>query len=85
MKLNVWKQAQELESLMLHLESRMNNLESILARLLTKPKADTSMISKEKAQELAERKARQRVKGAAYARKYYQKKKAERAAQQEVK
>lgn len=85
MKLNVWKQTQELEGLILHLESRMNNLESILARLLTKPKADTSMISKEKAQELAERKARQRVKGAAYARKYYQKKKAERAAQQEVK
>jgi hypothetical protein len=75
MKLNVWKQAQEMETLILHLESRINNLESTLAAVLSNRKTDPNMISKEKANELAERKARQRVKNAAYARKYYQKKK----------
>jgi hypothetical protein len=73
MKLNVWKQAQEMETIILHLESRINDLESTLAAVLSNRKTD--MISKEKAQELAERKAKQRIKNAAYARKYYQKKK----------
>jgi hypothetical protein len=75
MKLNVWKQAQEMETIILHLESRINDLESTLAAVLSNRKTDPNMISKEKAKELAERKARQRVKNAAYARKYYQKKK----------
>jgi hypothetical protein len=78
MKLNVWKQAQELEALVLHLESRINDLESTIAAVLSNRKTDKSMISKDKAEELAERKAKQRIKSAAYARKYYQKKKAER-------
>lgn len=82
MKFNLWKQAQEMETLILHLESRINNLESILSSVLSNRKTDPSMISKEKAKELAERKAKQRIKNAAYARKYYQKKKAQR---QEVK
>ena len=69
MKLNVWKQAQELETIILHLESRINDLESTLAAVLSNRKTD--MISEEKAEELAERKEQRRV----YARNYYQKKK----------
>jgi hypothetical protein len=76
MKLNVWKQAQELEIIILQLESRINDLESTIAAVLLNRKTD--MISKERAEDFAERKARQRIKQAAYARKYYQKKKAER-------
>lgn len=78
MKLNVWKQAQEMETIILHLESRINDLESTLAAVLSNRKTDPSMILKEKAEELAERKAKQRIKNAAYARKYYLKKKAQR-------
>ena len=81
MKLNVWKQAQELETLVLHLESRIDNLESVLASVLTKPRVDPNWISKMKEKEFFDKKAQQR----AYARKYYQKKKAERAAQKEAK
>jgi len=81
MKLNVWKQAQELETLILHLESRIDNLESVLASVLTKPRVDPSWISKMKEKELLDKRAQQR----AYSRKYYQKKKAERAAQKEEK
>ena len=72
MKLNVWKHAQELEALVLHLESRIDNLESILASVLTK--VNPNWISKMKEKELLDKKARQRV----YSRNYYQKKKAER-------
>ena len=78
MKLNLWKQAQEMEALILHLESRIDNLESVLASVLTKPQVNPNWISKMKEKELLDKKARQR----AYARKYYQKKKAQR---QEVK
>ena len=78
MKLNLWKQAQEMEALILHLESRIDDLESTLAVVLSKPKADENWISKMKEKELLDKKARQRV----YARTYYQKKKAQR---QEVK
>jgi hypothetical protein len=74
MRLNLWKHAQEMEAIILHLESRIDNLESILASVLTKPKADANWISKMKEKELLDKKARQRV----YARKYYQKKKAQR-------
>ena len=74
MKLNVWKQAQDLETLVLHLESRIDNLESVLASVLTKPRVDPSWILKMKEKELLDQRARQRV----YARNYYQKKKAER-------
>jgi len=81
MKLNVWKQAQELETLVLHLESRIDNLESVLASVLTKPRVDPNWISKMKEKELLDKRAQQR----AYSRKYYQKKKAERAAQKEEK
>jgi hypothetical protein len=70
MKLNVWKHAQEMETLILHLESRIDNLESILASVLTK--VDPNWISKMKEKELLDKKARQRV----YSRNYYQKKKA---------
>ena len=72
MKLNVWKHAQEMETLILHLESRIDNLESVLASVLTK--VNPNWISKMKEKELLDKKARQRV----YSRKYYQKKKAER-------
>lgn len=78
MKLNVWKHAQEMEALILHLESRIDNLESVLASVLTKPQVNPNWISKMKEKELLDKKARQR----AYARTYYQKKKAQR---QEVK
>ena len=81
MKLNVWKQAQELETLVLHLESRIDNLESVLASVLTKPRVDPNWISKMEEKELLDKRAQQR----AYSRKYYQKKKAERAAQKEAK
>lgn len=74
MRLNLWKQAQEMETIILHLESRINDLESTLFTLLSKPKADANWISKIKEKELLDRKARQRV----YARKYYLKKKAQR-------
>jgi len=70
MKLNVWKHAQEMETLILHLESRIDNLESVLASVLTK--VDPNWISKMKEKELLDKKARQRV----YSRNYYQKKKA---------
>ena len=73
MRLNLWKHAQEMETIILHLESRINNLESTLFTLLSKPKADENWISKMKEKELLDRKARQRV----YARKYYLKKKAQ--------
>jgi hypothetical protein len=73
MRLNLWKQAQEMETLILHLESRINDLESTLAAVLSNRKTD--MISKERAEDFAERKVMQRIKRAAYARKYYQKKK----------
>jgi len=81
MKLNVWKQAQELETLVLHLESRIDNLESVLARVLTKPRVDSNWVSKMKEKELLDKKARQRV----YARNAYLKKKAKLAAQKEAK
>ena len=81
MKLNVWKQAQEMETLILHLESRIDNLESILASVLKKPQADANWISKMKQKELLDRRARQRV----YARNAYLKKKAKLAAQKEAK
>jgi hypothetical protein len=74
MKLNVWKHAQEMETLILHLESRIDNLESVLASVLTKPRVDPNWISKMKEKELLDKRAQQR----AYSRKYYQKKKAER-------
>jgi len=70
MKLNVWKHAQEMETLILHLESRIDNLESVLASVLTK--VNPNWISKMKEKELLDKKARQRV----YSRNYYQKKKA---------
>jgi hypothetical protein len=71
MRLNLWKQAQEMETLILHLESRIDNLESILASVLSYQNIDQSMTLKERAEELAERKEQRR----AYARNYYQKKK----------
>lgn len=74
MRLNLWKHAQEMETIILHLESRINDLESTLSAVLSKPKVNTDWISKMKEKELLDKKARQRV----YARKYYQKKKAER-------
>jgi len=81
MKINVWKQAQELETLVLHLESRIDNLESVLASVLTKPRVDSNWVSKMKEKELLDKKARQRV----YARNAYLKKKEKLAAQKEVK
>jgi len=81
MKLNVWKHAQELETLVLHLESRIDNLESVLASVLTKPRVDSNWVSKMKEKELLDKKARQRV----YARNAYLKKKAKLAAQKEAK
>ena len=71
MRLNLWKQAQEMETLILHLESRIDNLESILASVLSYQNINQSMTLKERAEELAERKEQRR----AYARNYYQKKK----------
>ena len=71
MRLNLWKQAQEMETLILHLESRIDNLESILASVLSYQNIDQRMTLKERAEELAERKEQRR----AYARNYYQKKK----------
>jgi hypothetical protein len=81
MRLNLWKHAQEMETIILHLESRINDLESTLFTLLSKPKADENWISKMKQKELLDRKARQRV----YARNAYLKKKAALAAQKEAK
>jgi uncharacterized protein YutE (UPF0331/DUF86 family) len=81
MRLNLWKQAQEMETIILHLESRIDNLESILASVLKKPQADANWISKMKEKELLDKKARQRV----YARNAYLKKKAKLAAQKEAK
>ena len=74
MRLNLWKHAQEMETIILHLESRINDLESTLSAVLSKPKVNTDWISKMKEKELLDKKARQRV----YARKYYLKKKAQR-------
>lgn len=71
MRLNLWKQAQEMETIILHLESRIDNLESILASVLSYQNIDQRMTLKERAEELAERKEQRRV----YARNYYQKKK----------
>jgi len=73
MRLNLWKHAQEMETIILHLESRINDLESTLSAVLSKPKVNTDWISKMKEKELLDKKARQRV----YARKYYLKKKAQ--------
>ena len=55
MRLNLWKQAQEMETLILHLESRIDNIESILASVLSYQNIDQSMTSKERAEELTER------------------------------
>lgn len=81
MRLNLWKQAQEMETIILHLESRIDNLESILASVLTKPQVNPNWISKMKEKELLDKKARQRV----YARNAYLKKKEKLAAQKEAK
>ena len=81
MRLNLWKHAQEMEAIILHLESRIDDLESTLAAVLLKPKADANWISKMKEKELLDKKARQRV----YARNAYLKKKEKLAAQKEAK